>query len=60
MGRAPARGLADVVAASTALSEIDGQASRLWHRGYGINDLAKLGSFEEVAVLLQRGAMGAR
>ena len=51
----PARGLADVVAASTALSDIDGRAGRLSYRGYDINDLAGQASFEEVAYLLQRG-----
>jgi citrate synthase len=56
MARVPARGLADVVAASTALSDIDGQAGRLSYRGYDINDLAGVASFEEVAFLLQRGA----
>src|SRR5215467_7724854 len=56
MASVPARGLADVVAASTALSDIDGQAGRLSYRGYDINDLAGAASFEEVAFLLQRGA----
>jgi citrate synthase len=56
MARVPARGLADVVAASTALSDIDGQAGRLSYRGYDINDLAGVASFEEIAFLLQRGA----
>jgi citrate synthase len=56
MADKPARGLADVVAASTALSDIDGQAGRLSYRGYDINDLAGNASFEEIAYLLQRGA----
>jgi citrate synthase len=56
MARVPARGLADVVAASTALSDIDGQAGRLSYRGYDIHELAGVASFEEVAYLLQRGA----
>jgi citrate synthase len=51
----PARGLADVVAASTALSDIDGRAGRLSYRGYDINELAGQATFEEVACLLQRG-----
>ncbi len=55
MADEPSRGLADVVAASTALSDIDGQAGRLFYRGYDINDLAGHASFEEVAFLLQRG-----
>jgi len=56
MAEAPARGLADVVAASTALSDIDGRAGRLSYRGYDINELAGRSSFEEIAFLLQRGA----
>ena len=56
MADKPARGLADVVAASTALSDIDGRAGRLSYRGYDINELAGNASFEEIAFLLQRGA----
>ena len=56
MADKPARGLADVVAASTALSDIDGRAGRLSYRGYDINELAAAASFEEIAYLLQRGA----
>jgi citrate synthase len=51
----PSRGLADVVAASTALSDIDGQAGLLFYRGYDINQLAGAATFEEIAYLLQRG-----
>jgi citrate synthase len=56
MADAPSRGLADVVAASTALSDIDGRAGLLFYRGYDINDLAGHAGFEEVAFLLQRGS----
>jgi citrate synthase len=55
MADKPARGLADVVAASTALSDIDGRAGRLSYRGYDINELAGRATFEEIACLLQRG-----
>ncbi len=55
MAEAPSRGLADVVAASTALSDIDGRAGLLFYRGYDIHDLAGHATFEEVAFLLQRG-----
>jgi citrate synthase len=55
MADKPARGLADVVAASTALSDIDGKAGRLFYRGYDIHDLAGRISFEECVHLLQRG-----
>ncbi|MCW2916457.1 MAG: citrate synthase [Actinomycetia bacterium] len=53
----PSKGLADVVAASTALSDIDGKAGRLFYRGYDIHDLAGKISFEECVHLLQRGTL---
>lgn len=56
MPEKPSRGLADVVAASTALSDIDGQAGLLFYRGYDINQIAGAATFEEIAYLLQRGA----
>jgi citrate synthase len=55
MTSAPSKGLADVVAASTAISDIDGAAGRLSYRGYDIHDLAGAVSFEETIHLLQRG-----
>jgi citrate synthase len=51
------KGLADVVAASTAVSDIDGRAGRLSYRGYDIHDLAGRVGFEECAYLLQRGTL---
>jgi citrate synthase len=56
MADKPSKGLADVVAASTALSDIDGQAGRLSYRGYDIHQLAGGATFEEIAYLLQRGS----
>jgi citrate synthase len=56
MAEKPSRGLADVVAASTALSDIDGRVGRLSYRGYDIHQLAGIATFEEIAYLLQRGA----
>jgi citrate synthase len=53
-------GLADVVAASTAISDIDGRACRLFYRGYDINQLAGSSTFEEIAYLLQRGSAPSR
>ena len=47
------KGLADVVAAQTALSDIDGQLGSLWYVGYDIHDLAAHSTFEEVVFLLQ-------
>jgi citrate synthase len=57
MADKPSKGLADVVAASTALSDIDGQAGRLSYRGYDIHQLAGAATFEEIAYLLQRGSL---
>src|SRR5260370_28763066 len=60
MAEKPSKGLADVVAASTALSDIDGRAGRLFYRGYDINQLAGSATFEETAFLLQRGSAPSR
>ena len=56
MAEGPSRGLADVVAASTALSDIDGRAGLLFYRGYDINDLAGRAPFEEVAFCFSAGS----
>lgn len=53
----PSKGLADVVAASTALSDIDGERGVLSYRGYDIHDLAGRISFEECAHLLHHGSL---
>jgi len=60
MAHEPSKGLADVVAAATALSDIDGRIGRLSYRGYDINQLARAATFEEIAYLLQRGAPPSR
>src|ERR1044072_1664630 len=60
MADKPTKDLADVVAASTALSDIDGKAGRLFYRGYDIHDLAGRGTFEETDHLLQRGQIPTR
>lgn len=63
MPDAPAKqtkGLADVVAASTALSDIDGRKGVLSYRGYDIHELAGTISFEECVHLLQRGTLPTR
>lgn len=60
MAEKPSKGLADVVAASTALSDIDGRAGRLSYRGYDINQLAGSATFEETSYLLQRGSPPSR
>ncbi len=46
------KGLEEVVAASTRISDVDGKLGRLWYVGYDIRDLAKSSSFEEVVYLL--------
>src|SRR5436189_185230 len=50
-------GLEGVVAATTALSKVDGTAGRLIYRGYNIHDLAGKASFEEIAYLLWYGKL---
>src|SRR5947209_1432211 len=48
-------GLEGVVAATTAISKVEGTAVRLIYRGYNIHDLTRATSFEEVAHLLWFG-----
>src|SRR2546421_13004346 len=48
-------GLEGVVAATTALSKVEGTAGRLIYRGYTIHDLARTTTFEEIAYLLWFG-----
>jgi citrate synthase len=52
-----ARGLENVVVASTKLSAIDGTAGRLSYAGYNIHDLAERASYEEVLFLLWFGEL---
>ncbi|HEY2802495.1 MAG TPA: citrate/2-methylcitrate synthase [Actinomycetota bacterium] len=46
------KGMREVVAAETSISDIDGANGQLWYCGYDIHDLAGKVSFEEVAYLL--------
>jgi len=46
------KGLREIVAAETKVSDIDGKQGRLWYVGYDIADLAEHATFEEVAYLL--------
>jgi len=48
----PGKGLEDVVAAQTSISDIDGKMGRLFYVGYDIHDLATNVSFEETIFLL--------
>ena len=50
-------GLEDVVAARSAVCAIDGEAGRLFYRGYEIGDLAGAIPFEEVTALLWSGEL---
>jgi citrate synthase len=52
-----ADGLDGVVAASTRLSHVDGDAGRLTLAGYTVEDLAPSASFEEVAYLFLNGRL---
>jgi citrate synthase len=52
-----ARGLENVVAATTKLSAIDGSAGRLSYAGYDIHELAERAAYEEVFYLLWYGEL---
>jgi len=51
------QGLDNVVATSTRLSHVDGEAGRLTLAGYAVENLAPYASFEEVAYLLLHGRL---
>jgi citrate synthase len=51
------KGLEEVVAAQTAISDIDGKLGKLWYVGYSIDDLAENSTFEEVVFLLHSLAL---
>jgi citrate synthase len=48
----PTKGLEEIVAAQTAISDIDGKLGKLWYAGYSIDDLCQHSSFEEVTFLV--------
>ncbi len=50
-------GLEGIVAADSAISNVDGQAGRLIYRGYDIHDLAEHCTFEEAAYLVWHGSL---
>jgi citrate synthase len=54
------KGLADVVAAETALSDIDGKLGKLSYVGYDIHDLARYSTFEETVYLLHHKELPTR
>jgi citrate synthase len=55
--RIEASGLEDVVAATTRLSDVDGEHGRLVLAGHPVEDLAGRASFEDAIYLLFRGAL---
>jgi citrate synthase len=50
-------GLEDVIAARSAVTAIDGEAGRLYYRGYEIGELAGRVPFEDVTLLLWDGEL---
>ena len=48
------KGLREINAADTKISDIDGEAGKLWYVGYTIEDLAAHASFEETIFLLHK------
>lgn len=53
----PPQGLENVVAAESALADIDGTAGTLRYAGYDIHDLVEQASFEEIVALLWDGGL---
>jgi citrate synthase len=51
------KGLQDVIAAQTAISDIDGKLGKLWYAGYSIDDLAANSTFEETTFLLHHSRL---
>jgi len=54
------KGLDDVYVKESRICFIDGEASRLFYRGYAIEDLARNSTFEEIAYLLIHGQLPTR
>lgn len=60
MAEGLSKGLEGIIAAETALCDLDGAYGRLAYRGYDIGDLARQATFEEVAHLLWNGELPTR
>lgn len=54
------KGLENVITNTTSIGYIDGEAGRLFYRGYDIADLAEHSTFEETAYLLIYGKLPGR
>src|ERR1700741_4039735 len=50
-------GLEDVIAARSAICRVDGEAGRLYYRGYEVADLVSAASFEDTTHLLWFGEL---
>src|SRR5271156_4687464 len=50
-------GLEDIVAAESAICDVNGTEGRLIYQGYDIHDLAEHSTFEEVVYLLWEGRL---
>ena len=57
MNQAWKAGLEDVIAARSAICQVNGEAGRLYYRGYEIGDLTASASFEDVTHLLWFGEL---
>lgn len=57
MTATPGKGLEGIVAASTRLSDVQGEVGQLFYCGYNINELAGKATFEEVVYLLHYGRL---
>ena len=53
------KGLEGVIADETTICRIDGQAGKLYYRGYSIDELARRSDYEEVTYLLLYGELPA-
>lgn len=52
-----AKGLEDIIAGTSSISDVNGQTGQLIYRGYDIDDLAEHATFEEVIYLLWFGKL---
>ena len=53
-------GLKDVIAVNSSICTVDGEAGKLYYRGYSITDLARYATYEEVVHLLWQGELPTR
>lgn len=53
-------GLKDVIAVNSSICTVDGEAGKLYYRGYSITDLARYATYEEIVHLLWQGELPTR